>query len=166
MHSYKELIFHFGSHLNENGFRYFLSETFSDLTHYDVTESEYVVSELAGMELGFTNESAIYDEDDMVVFEKGGPIFSHFNAYPRSCCMLTEFPFNVSFDDTRDIVLQKAGVPTQTKEGYSDLLGKHFLVDNYKIGDVVFTVDYDPHMKTINFIQMRGNRQIEHLMLK
>jgi hypothetical protein len=166
VHSYKEFIFHFGSHLNAHGFQSFLSETFNDLTDYDVTESEYIVSELTGMELGFTNDEAIYDEDDKVVFEKGDPIFSHFNVFPSSCCILTELPYNVSFDDTRESVLQKAGVPTQTKEGYSDLLEKHFLVDNYKIDDMVFTVDYNPQTNTINFIQMRGNRQLKHLMLK
>ena len=166
MHSYKEFIFHFGSNLNANEFQSFLSKTFSDLTDYDVTESEYIVSELMGMELGFTNEDAIYDDDDKMIFEKGNPIFSHFTAYPNSSRVLTELPFNVNFTDTRNSVIRKAGVPTQTKEGYSDFLKRHFLIDNYKIEDVVFTVDYSPHTNTINFIQMRGNRQIEHLMLK
>ena len=166
MLSYKEFVIYFGTKLSANGFQSFLGETFTDPTDYDVAESEYMVSELMGMELGFTNEKAIYDEDDKMVFDKGDPVFSHFTAYPGSRRLLKELPFNVSFDDTRDSVLQKAGVPTQTKEGYFDLMKRHFLIDNYRIDNVVFTIDYNPIANTINFIQMRSNSLIEHLMVK
>lgn len=166
MLSYKEFTIYFGSHLKASDFQSFLAATFTDLTAYDIRESDYIVSERMGIELGFTNKEAIYDDDDKVMVEKGDPLFSHFTAYPISRRLLTELPFHVSFDDRRENVFQNAGIPNQTKEGYADFLNKHFLVDNYRMVDLVFTVDYEPQANTINFIQIRSNSLIEHLMLK
>ncbi|HEY4831299.1 MAG TPA: hypothetical protein VIH61_01890 [Waddliaceae bacterium] len=166
MLSYKDFIVYFGCQLNASDFQSFLVEIFNDLTSYDITESDYIVSEVMGIELGFTNKSAIYDDDDRVIFEKGDPIFSHFTAYPKSSAQFTKWPFNISFDDRRDNVFQKAGIPAQTNEGYADFLKRNFLVDSYKIDDVIFTVDYNPDSNTINFMQMRGNSLMEHLTLK
>jgi len=165
MLSYKEFTSYFGSDLNARDFQLFLAAIFNDLNSYDIRESDYLVSESMGMELGFTNKEAIYDDDDKTMVDEGCPLFSHFNAYPISRCLLIELPFQVSFDDRRENVIQKVGIPDQTKEGYADFLNKHFLVDSFRMGDLIFTVDYEPVAKSINFIQIRSNSLIEHLAL-
>jgi len=45
-------------------------------------------------------------------------------------------------------------------------MNKNYLVDNYKIDGTVFTIDYDPETFSINFIQMRSNSLIEHLIIE
>ena len=166
MISYKQLADFFGSPLNVADFQYFLSQTFPDITEYDITNGDYMISEIRGIELGFTNNEVVWDEDDGTVFEYGNPIFSHFTAYPKAHDLLTELPFNIEFNDNRNGVFEKAGLPTQTREGYADIMIKNFLVDNYKIDGTVFTIDYDPETFSINFIQMRSNSLIVHLVIE
>jgi len=125
MLSYKDFTRHFDLSLFDKDFQKFLTNSFSDLTEYNILESDYITSEKAGIDLGFTNNEAVYDDDD----------------------------------------IKKAGNPTQTKEGYADFLNKNFLVDNYKVGNVVITFDYDAESQTINFIQVRDNNLVEHLKL-
>ena len=165
MLTYKDFTKHFGSSLFDKGFQTFLSDTFSDLTNYDILESDYITSKINGIELGFTNNEAVYDDDDNIVFEKGKPIFSHFIAYPKSLILIDNLPFDTSFNDDRMEIIRKAGNPSQTKEGYADFLNKSFLVDNYKLNDIVITFDYDHEKQTINFIQVRDNNLVEHLKL-
>ncbi|NTS42156.1 hypothetical protein HRG84_14730 [Flavisolibacter sp. BT320] len=117
------------------------------------------------MDLGFTNNTAVYDEDDEILFEEGVPIFSHFILYPKSKRFIVKFPFDMSFDDDRDVIHKKAGIPTQTKEGYADLLNQSFLVDNYKEGSIIITFDYIPDSGIINFVQLRDNELVQHLKL-
>jgi hypothetical protein len=157
MLSYKDLIKYFGTSLYDVDFQKFLKQSFSDVTSYDILRSDYIISELFGIELGFTNNDAVYDDDDGVVFEEGNPIFSHFILYPKSTILINQLPFETSFSDIRTSVLNKAGKPTQTNEGYADFLNRNFLVDNYKVGDVVLTFDYNAEEQTINFIQARDN---------
>jgi hypothetical protein len=157
MLSYKDLINYFGTSLHDTDFQAFLKQSFSDLTSYDIF-SDYMVSELCGISLGFTNNDAVFDDDDEVVFEEGNPIFSHFNLFPKSAILINQLPFGISFSDIRTDVLNKAGKPTQTNEGYADFLNRNFLVDNYKVGDVVITFDYNAEEQTINFIQARDNK--------
>lgn len=164
MLSYTDFIRHFGLNLFDETFQTFLSN-FSDLTEYNILESDYITCEKDGVDLGFTNNEAVYDDDENVVFEKGNPVFSHFNLYPNSAMLIDNFPFNASFVDDRTEITRKAGSPTQTKEGYADFLNKSFLVDNYKVGDTVITFDYDAEKKTINFIQVRDNNLREDLKL-
>jgi hypothetical protein len=155
MISYKELICHFGRSLLDVGFRSFIDHTFKDLTEYDITESDYIISQSAGIELGFKNSDTIYDEDDKVVFQPGTPLFSHVNIFPTSA--LCELPFRVSFSDHRNQVVKKAGQPTQTRQGDASFLGPAFLVDNYSTMDMVISFDFDPQTQRINFIQIRDN---------
>jgi hypothetical protein len=165
MLSYKDLTKHFGSSLYQRGFQIFLASTFSDLTEYNITESDYITSETSGVELGFTNKEAIFDDDEGVVFEKGNPIFSHFNLYPKSLTLINNLPFAITFEDKRLEIISKAGSPTQTKQGYADFLSKNFLVDNYKVGDTVISFDFDTETQTINFIQVRDNNLRENIKL-
>jgi len=165
MLSYTDFTNHFGRSLFEKEFQSFLIGTFSDLSEYDITESDYIISDEKGLELGFTNAEAVYDEDDKIIFQKGNPIFSHFNIYPKASKLISDFPFGVQFTDKRFEVINKAGKPTETKEGFSDLLDKAFLVDNYKQGENVITFDYDVLLLAINFIQIRDNNLLEHLRL-
>ena len=165
MLSYKDLTKHFGSSLFDEGFQTFLSDTLSDLTKYDILESDYITSEKNGIELGFTNNDAVYDDDDNIVFEKGNPVFSHFILYAKSFTIIDNLPFGTNFNDNRVEIIRKTGNPSQTKEGYADFLNKNFLVDNYKVDDIVITFDYDAENQTINFIQIRDNNLVEHLKL-
>lgn len=141
MLSYLDFTKHFGTSLSDEGFQNFLCNTFSDLTEYNILESDYITSEKDGVELGLTNNEAVYDDDENIVFEKGNPIFSHFILYPKSLTLIGKLPFDISFDDNRIEVIGKAGNPTQTKEGYADFLNKSFLVENYKVGNIVITFD-------------------------
>jgi hypothetical protein len=118
-----------------------------------------------GIQLGFTNNDAVYDDDENIVFEKGNPVFSHFIFHAKSLTLIDNLPFDTNFNDNRIEIIRKAGNPSQTKEGYADFLNKSFLVDNYKVDDIVITFDYDAEKQTINFIQIRDNNLVEHLKL-
>src|SRR5437868_14167033 len=115
MLSYKDFTRHFDLSLFDKDFQKFLTNSFSDLTEYNILESDYITSEKAGIDLGFTNNEAVYDDDDNVVFEKGNPVFSHLIFYPKSLTTIDNFPFDAKFDDTRIEIIKKAGNPTQTK---------------------------------------------------
>ena len=156
MLNYKDFIKFFGSSLEDKKFQSFLISNFNDLTGYNIFDN-YMVSELAGIEIGFKNNDAVYDDDTQVIFEKGNPIFSHLNLYPKSGSFIEEFPFQSNFKDSRNEILAKAGEPDQTKQGFIELLNEHFLNDNYKIGDVVISFSYDPGSSIIQSIQVRDN---------
>ena len=165
MLSYQDLSKNFGLNLFDKDFQLFLTNTFSDLTEYNVIESDYIISDNTGIELGFTNKDAVYDDDDRVLFEKGNPIFSHFILFPKSVTLINDLPLQAKFTDKRPDIITKAGKPFQTKDGYADFLNKNFLVDNYKRDDIVITFDYDAEKHIINFIQVRDNNLVEHLKL-
>lgn len=165
MLSYRDFTEYFGTSLFDKGFQTFLAEVFSDLTEYNILESDYITSDKYGIELGFTNNDAVYDDDENIVFEKGNPIFSHFILYAKSLSLIDNLPFDTSFSDNRIEIIRKAGSPTQTKEGYADFLNKNFLIDNYKVDDTVVAFDYAAEKQTINFIQIRDNNLVEHLKL-
>jgi len=76
---------------------------------------------------------------------------------------LNEFPFGMTFTDKRDEIFEKAGQPTQTKEG--DFLGSPFFIDHYKVDDTVISIDYDINDFSIKFVQIRDNNLIEHLKI-
>lgn len=165
MLSYKDLVQYFGHSLFEKEFQNFLAATFSDLTEYDILESDYIVSENTGIELGFINDEAIYDEDENIVFEKGNPVFSHFNLSPKSMILMDALPFDLSFKDKRTDIIDKVGSPTRTNEHYSGIFNKSFLINNYRVGDIVISFDYDPENQTLNLISVRCNLLAEHLQL-
>jgi hypothetical protein len=50
MLSYKELIKRFGSYLSDPGFKTFLLNTFTDISVYNILESDYMVSLSSGVE--------------------------------------------------------------------------------------------------------------------
>lgn len=165
MLSYKDFTKYFGTSLFDKGFQTFLSKTFSDLTEYNILEGDYIASDKSGIELGFTNNDAVYDDDENVIFETGNPVFSHFILYNKSLTLIENLPFDANFNDDRIEIIRKTGIPSQTKEGFADFLNKSFLVDNYKVDDIVITFDYDVEKQTINFIQVRDNNLVEHLKL-
>lgn len=165
MLSFKDFTRHFRLSLFDKNFQTFLTNTFSDLTEYNILESDYISSVKTGIDLGFTNNTAVYDDDENVVSEKGNPLFSHFILYPVSLTLIDNLPFDTHFDDNRTEIIKRAGSPTQTKEGFADFLNKRFLVDNYKVDNVVITFDYDTEKQTINFIQVRDNDMLEYLKL-
>lgn len=154
----------FGSYLYDDNFQAFLAANFTDLSLYNILKSDYMRSQILDIDLGFTNEDAVIDEDELIVLEPGQPIFSHLNIYPTQD-MQYALPFKVSFTDTREEVFKKAGEPTQTKHGNSPILDKPFLIDHYKIDSLVLSIDYDPVDKHINFIQIRDNNIVAHLKL-
>ncbi len=71
MLTYNDFANRFGASLLDQEFLAFLTNTFADLTEYNVLESDYMVSEETGVELGFTNDTAEYDGDDNVVIDRG-----------------------------------------------------------------------------------------------
>jgi hypothetical protein len=154
----------FGSYLYDDKFQFFLADTFTDLSQYNILKSDYMRSQMLDIDLGFTNEDAVIDEDELIVLEPGQPIFSHMNIYPIQD-MLYALPFEILFTDTRTEVFKKAGEPTQTKHGDSPILDMPFLIDHYKIDNLVLSIDYDPVDKHINFIQIRDNNIVAHLKL-
>jgi len=157
MITYKDLIKYFGSFLVDKDFQLFLAEAFVDFSGYNILGSNYITSESLGIELDFANSDAVYDDDDQIIFEKGNPIFSHFNLYPKSETVISGFPFDISFKDTRKTVFAKAGLPTKTNQGHTSFLNKDFLVDNYKVNDIIISFDYNLKNDVINFIQVRDN---------
>jgi hypothetical protein len=163
MLSFKDLTKYFGSSLSDTAFQAFLSSNFDDLTQYNVVESNYISSAQAKIELGFQNKEAVIDDDDEIVFNEGNPLFSTFNIFPGST--IKELPFNLIFADKRNEVLAKAGEPTQTRKGEASFLGPAYLVDNFKVGETVVSVDYNPESQAVNFIQIRDNNLVEHLRL-
>lgn len=165
MLSYKEFTDRFGVSLFDKEFQAFLTNTFTDLTEYNILNGDYMISENTGLEIGFTNNDAVYDDDENVVFENGHPIFSHFNAYPKSIKLIGTLPFETNFTDKRDEVIVKAGNPAKTNKGFLNFLNKNFLVDSYEVGNIIITYDYDAEEQTINFIQFRENNLIAHLKL-
>ncbi|WP_114938085.1 hypothetical protein [Mucilaginibacter endophyticus] len=164
MFNYLHFTDQFGSYLYNDDFQEFTTKTFTDLSRYNVLESDYMRSETMHIDLGFTNDDAVIDEDELIVLEPGQPIFSHLNIYPKQDIQYL-LPFEISFTDTRNDVLQKAGNPTQTNHEVSPILDKHFLIDHYKIGNLVLSIDYDPHDEYINFIQIRDNNIVAYLKL-
>ncbi|HEX8024233.1 hypothetical protein [Mucilaginibacter sp.] len=164
MFNYLHFTDQFGSYLYDDNFQAFLADRFTDLSSYNILKSDYMRSELLHIDLGFTNDDAVIDEDELIVLEPGRPIFSHMNIYPNPDIQYV-LPFEILFTDTRNEVLKKAGEPTQTKHGDSPVLDKPFLIDHYKIGDLVLSIDYDPQDEHINFIQIRDNNIIAHLKL-
>jgi len=165
MLSYRDFTRYFGSNLLDKDFQSFLSKTFSDLTEYKTLESGYIISEKNGVELGFNKSESVNDDIDNTVFANIEPIFSHFNIYPKSVNLVSILPFEINFNDTRPIILAKAGEPTQTKEGYADLLKSSFLIDNYKVDETIITFDYDSRDETLKFIQIRDNNLVDHLKM-
>ncbi len=81
MQSYKDLTKYFGTALSDSVFQDFLKENFEDLTKHNVTESSYIISKQAKIELGFQNKQAVFDEDDEIVFEEGDARFSTINIF-------------------------------------------------------------------------------------
>jgi len=112
--NFYSLIKYFGRHLESKTFQAYLTEHFNDLTEYNILDCDYISSIMKGIELGFTNDTAVFDDTQML-FEKGFPIFSHFNLFPISSNFLTDFPFIASFQTSRDEIHRITGLPTTTR---------------------------------------------------
>lgn len=164
MLTYENIAAHFGSSLYDQTFQQFLHNQFYAIGEYDIFNG-YIIVEGLGIELGFTNNDAVFDDDEEIIFEKGNPIFSHFNLYPASVVLISGLPFDIMFNFTRKDILEKVGNPTKTKSGYAALLNTHFLNDLYKIGDIIVSINYNAENETLKLIQVRDNDLVEHLKL-
>ncbi|WP_091163681.1 hypothetical protein [Mucilaginibacter gossypii] len=71
MFTYLHFTNQFGSYLYDDNFQAFLADTFTDLSSYNILKSDYMRSEILGIDLGFTNEDAVIDEDELIVLEPG-----------------------------------------------------------------------------------------------
>jgi hypothetical protein len=151
------LIKYFGVELLDISFQNFLNDNFNDLTEYNILDTDYIISDQKGLELGFTNTTAIYDDDTQELFEKGNPIFSHFNLYSKAGNFINDLPFNSKFEESRDQILKKAGNPSKSREGYIELLQKHFRIDNYQLGDTIISFDYNPETNELLSLQFRSS---------
>lgn len=165
MISHNDLIRYFGHDLNDDVFCSFLSETFTDLVDRAAGEDIFMISDQHGIEIGFTNCGSLFIDYSGELFEKSYPVFSYITLYPPSLNILSKLPFDTSFGDKREEVISRAGNPTRTDSGFSALLNKKYLVDNYKVADIVVTYDYNADSEIINFIQIRHNELVGELKL-
>lgn len=154
MDSYNQLTQYFNTELKDNKFQSYLKENFEDLTDYNITESDYIKSKKYGIELGFKNIDAVYDEDDKVIFEQGNPVFTHFNLFPESDSIFDRLPFGINFYDKRASVIIKAGQPHNSNKGEIPILGK-YLIDYYFVDDMIISFDYEVDEESIKFIQIK-----------
>lgn len=161
MLSYLDITNFFGKSLYNADFQKFIHQNFSNLSDYDITDTDYIASE-DGIELGFKNDDAVYDEDDLVVFEPGNPVFSHVNLYSKISSKVT-FPFDVNFNDERSFVILKSNEPVKTPEVADSFFNKDFLIDTYKKDHLEIAFDYNLETKMLNFIQIRDGRILSFL---
>jgi hypothetical protein len=163
---YLDITKYFGTKLSDPDFQSFLKSISCDPTKYNVAKSEYVSSKTTGLEFGFRNDDAIYDEDDQKVFKKGTPIFSLFNIHPSSEKFIESIPFDIKFSDTKNIVREKAGQPIKIVDAESNFFKKRYMIDHFTIEHLAISVDYNSEKETIEFIQIRDNNQAkEHVKL-
>ncbi len=165
MITHNDFIRLFGLGLNDDLLCSFLSETFTDLVDRVAGEEIFMISDQYGIEIGFSNCGSLFIDYSGELFEKSSPVFSYITLFPRSLNILNKLPFNTSFDNKREEVISRAGTPTITNSGFSALLNKKYLVDNYKVADIVVTYDYNADAETINFIQIRDNELVQDLKL-
>ncbi|HTJ50362.1 MAG TPA: hypothetical protein VL443_12970 [Cyclobacteriaceae bacterium] len=164
--TYLDITKYFGTKLSDSNFQAFLRSISCDPTVYNVAEGQYISSQTTGLEIGFRNDDAIYDEDEQKVFKKGTPIFSLFNLYPTSENLIKSIPFDIKFTDTKSTVREKAGQPVKITDFEDEFFKKHFMIDHFKIHNLAISVDYNSKDETIEFIQVRDNDQAEeHIKL-
>lgn len=165
MISHNDLTRYFGYGLNDDLFCSFLSDTFTDLVDRIAGDDIFMISDQYGIEIGFSNFDSLFVDYSGELFEKSNPVFSYITLYPQCLNILNRLPFNSSFHDKREDVISRAGTPTITNSGFSFLLNKKYLIDNYKMSDIVVTYDYHADAETINFIQIRDNELVKDLKL-
>jgi len=165
MISHTDFIKYFGLSLQDEPFISFLQEMVPGLVDYAAGDDLYMISRENGVEIGFTNCCALFIDSNGAILENLKPVFSHLTLYPPSLNILDKLPFNTNFSDRREAVISRAGTPTVTNAGFSALLNKKYLVDNYKIADIVVTYDYNADSEAINFIQIRDNELVQELKL-
>lgn len=159
--TYLEISKYFGTKLSDTNFQTFLKSISCDPAQYNVSTGDYISSETIGLDMGFKNVDAVYDDDDEKVFEKGTPIFSLFNMYPMSEKIVSSIPFDIKFSDNRNTVREKAGQPVKITDAIDKLLDKHFLIDHFKMDNIAISIDYNSKDETIEFIQIRDNNLVD-----
>lgn len=164
MLSYQRLVEYFGTPLTDDEFLEFLKSNFKDLGDYDVF-SRYMTCQQTGVDIGFTDNEGIVDDDEEIIIKDGNPLFSHFIIHPQSAFFFSQLPWDVAFNDSRDIVLVKAGKPFNTKQGILKILNKNFLIDHYKVNNTVISFDYNPVNSSLISIQVRDNNLVSHLTI-
>lgn len=164
--NYLDITKYFGAKLSDPDFQTFLKSISCDPTKYNVAKGEYISSETNGLEIGFRNDDAIYDDDEQKVFKKGTPIFSLFNIHPTSEKFIESTPFNIKFSDTKNIVREKAGQPIKIVDFEDKFFNKRFMIDHFKIDNYAISIDYDSEDEKVELIQIRDNKQAQaHLKL-
>jgi hypothetical protein len=158
---YTDITKYFGFELSDLLFHEFLKSISCDPLTYNVSKSPYISSQIAGLEIGFRNDNAVFDEDKEVVFEKGNPIFSLFNIYPSASRFVQTLPFDINFLDTRNKVREKAGPPIKIVDFDDRFLKKRFLIDHFKLDGLAISVDYNLQGETIEVVQIRDKEQAE-----
>jgi hypothetical protein len=159
--NYIDITKYFGTKLSDLNFQAFLKSISCDPTKYNVAKDQYISSQATGIEIGFRNGDAIYDEDEQKVFKKGTPIFSLFNIHPNSEKFIKSMPFDLKFSDTRNSVREKAGQPLKIVDFEDKLFKKRFMIDHFKLDNLAISIDYNSKDETIEFIQIRDNDQAE-----
>lgn len=164
--TYLDITKYFGTQLSDIDFQNFLKELSCDPKKYNIAESQYILSNDNGIEVGFKNKTAVYDEDDQIVFEEGNPVLSVINIRIAFGKLLKLLPFDIKFSDTRTIVREKAGNPIKVVDYEDKFFNKQMMIDHYKIDNLAISIDYDANNETIDFIQIRDNNQTDtHLKI-
>ena len=164
--TYLEITKYFGTKLSDPEFQIFLKSISCDPTKYNVAKGEYVSSKTTGLEIGFRNDDAIFDDDEQNVFKKGTPIFSLVNIHPSSEKFIDSMPFDIKFSDTKNIVREKAGQPIKIIDFEDKFFKKRFMIDHFTVDNFAIIVDYNSKDETVELIQIRENNQAgDHLKL-
>ncbi len=165
MITHNDLIRYFGHDFHDESLSSFLHHTFNDLVDRVAGEDVFMISDQYGIEIGFSNCGSLLIDYNGELFERFSPVFSYITLYPASLHIIDQLPFDTRFGQTREEVISRAGAPTKTSAGFSTLLNKKYLIDNYKVADIVVTYDYHADAETINFIQIRHNELVGELKL-
>ena len=162
--TYLELTKYFGTELSDPDFQEFLKSISCNPAAYDASESDYIKTADEKLEIGFRNDDARYEDDERTIFNQGNPVFAHFNIYPGSEKLVNPIAFDLSFNDSRQVVREKAGEPVKVVD--FEHANKHYMIDHFKLENLAVSVDYHASDESIEFIQIRDNNQAkEHYKL-
>lgn len=152
MKSIDELTKYLGFHKTNTEFQSILDKVLISPSNYD-SQTLYIVCKKSKLEIGFTNERMIREDDKDKPIMGGRPIFTHFNIYPSSSNLFDKFPFDVIFSDKFDVVRQKAGTPTRSIDKNIPILGWNKM-DIYDFDLISVPFNYNPSDNSIQFIQV------------
>jgi hypothetical protein len=160
MKTIKELTKYFGYYMSNKEFNVMLEELFIDPANYD-NKTLYRVCKKTKLEIGFTNERMIRPADKDKPMMGGRPVFTHFNLFPKCSQLFETLPYGITFADKLENVREKAGIPVKSIDINTPILGWN-RSDQYEMGDIKLSVDYNPENNSIKFIQVsQGKKAIK-----